>query len=291
MKIKIKKDKGELQIRVKFSFGEKVNEAELQLLTNNNINGVLEPKRVKRKTFDYTGTMGITLEERLKKMVTKEEFFYMMEHVLLLIRKIQANNLDISKILFEPQNIFINEATKVMNFVYIPILKEDEKKDMFKIFENIYCNVQRAEENDMEYIERFNNFLMSLRNFDLDEIENFIAKEVQVVVRNVRRINMGQKGCHLKVRMECEKKERQAVYLEKEFTGPPTDLMETLDTMQMEENLSTDYMFLNEDTMPETGMMDNEDNLSKIGFTDGEDTVWWGFMEEDMPPTGRWEEE
>lgn len=120
MKFKAKAKDCQLLVKVKTTFGETIDEKELDRFSRVFLRGFLKPKMVKKNLIEYTGPVGISLYDRLKRPVTKREFLFILEQVVVAVQKLQANNMGINNLVMNLQYVYINEVTKEVQFVYVP---------------------------------------------------------------------------------------------------------------------------------------------------------------------------
>lgn len=73
MKFKAKAKDCQLLVKAKASIGESIDEKELDRFSRVYLRGFLKPKMVKRNLIEYTGPVGISLYERLKKPTNQQK--------------------------------------------------------------------------------------------------------------------------------------------------------------------------------------------------------------------------
>ena len=78
MKLKVRIQDCHLIVRVRMALQEKVDEKELDRFLRTYMRGFMKPQIVKRKQIEYTGPVGISLYERLKKPISKRDFFFVL---------------------------------------------------------------------------------------------------------------------------------------------------------------------------------------------------------------------
>lgn len=183
-----------LIVKVKLSFGEKLNEKELDRFSRLGLRGFLKPKTIKRNSVEFTGPTGQSLFERLKEPITKREFLFIMEHLVLAIQKLQMNKLDINCLIMNIQNVYINKVTKEVQLLYIPLEENKSDVNIMDFVEAIVYSIQPMNEEDAECISKFTYFIKSLKEYDAEKIEAFIAREDKSVVNTIKKQNMGQSG-------------------------------------------------------------------------------------------------
>ena len=74
MKFKAKAKDCQLLVKAKAFFGETIDEKELDKFSRVYLRGFLKLRIVKKNLIEYSGPVGISLYERLKKPTTKEIF-------------------------------------------------------------------------------------------------------------------------------------------------------------------------------------------------------------------------
>ncbi len=194
MKIKAKSKEYRLVVRVKTSLGEKVDEKELDRFSRIYLRSFLKPQLIKKNLIEYTGPIGITLQERLKEVITKRDFLLVMEQIIVAIEKIQANSMSIHSTVLDMEHVYINKTTKEIQIIYFPLLDSMRKVDVVGFLEAVIYSAKPAEEKDAECISNFTYFLKNLTRFDIDKLEKYIAKEDRSVVSTIRKQNAGQSG-------------------------------------------------------------------------------------------------
>lgn len=188
MKFKAKIKDYQLIIKAKTSFGENVDEKELEKFSSiAYLRGFFKAKLIKKNQIEYTGPVGISLYERLNKTITKRDFFFVMEHIVLAMEKIQNNELNSQNLIMDMKNIYINENTKELHFLYVPVNNSKTQNNIRELMETVIYSIKPAQEHDMEYLSRFTYFLQNLKSLDMQKIEQYIVKEDRDVVNALKR--------------------------------------------------------------------------------------------------------
>ena len=193
-KYKVKTRDCQLIVGVRLSLKEKINVTQLDFFSNRYIRGLLKVKMIKKSHIEYYGPIGISLYERLKKPISKYDFLFIMEQVVDTVQKLNANSLIINNVVFDIKNVFINEITKELQFIYLPLENVQKETDIFGFMEQIIYASKPQQENDMEYVSRYVYFVKSLTKFDANKIEKYIQNEDRSVVNTIKRRNVGQSG-------------------------------------------------------------------------------------------------
>lgn len=193
MKMKAKRKDCHLVIRAKAAPGESIHEKELDTFARMYLRGFLKPRLIKKNQIEYTGPIGISLYERFKKPLTERDFFFLMEQVVVAVQKLQANSLPLNNLLTDIRYVYINDVTKEVQFIYIPITPPPNGKIM-ELIESIIYSVHPAQERDRDFVSRFVYFFRAMKPFDIDLIEKYIAKEDESVVTTIKKQHAGQSG-------------------------------------------------------------------------------------------------
>lgn len=136
-KYKVKTRDCQLIVGVRLSLKEKINVTQLDFFSNRYIRGLLKVKMIKKSHIEYYGPIGISLYERLKKPISKYDFLFIMEQVVDTVQKLNANSLIINNVIFDIKNVFINEITKELQFIYLPLENVQKETDIIGFMEQI----------------------------------------------------------------------------------------------------------------------------------------------------------
>lgn len=196
-KYKAKTKECQLIVKAKLSSGEKINERELDFFTRKYIRGLLKAKMVKKFGFtsiEYTGPIGISLFERLKKPITKYDFLFIIEQIVDISQKVQLNSMSLNKVVWDIHNIFINETTREVQFIYLPLENIEKEADIIALIDSVVYSAKPVQEQNSDYISRFVYFMKGLPKFDAEQIEKFILQEDRNVVNTIKKHYAGQSG-------------------------------------------------------------------------------------------------
>ena len=195
MKFKAKAKDCQLLVKAKTSIGESIDEKELDRFSRVYLRGFLKPKMVKRNLIEYTGPVGISLYERLKKPTNKREFLFILEQIVVAVQKLQANGMGLNNLVMDLQHVYINEVTKEIQFIYIPTMKNGlQNLNLVEFIESIAYSVKPADNKDNDFVARFIYFFKALVPFDIKKVESFVAKEDRSVINTIKKQNAGQSG-------------------------------------------------------------------------------------------------
>ena len=194
MKLKIKTKDCSLIVKVKTSFGEKIDVMELDHFGRLYLRGFLKPKIVKKNQILYTGPVSISLYEYLSFPISKKDFLFILEQIVIAVQKLQANGMSINNLIMELYKVYINRNTKEMQFLYIPKVSRHMGANIVEFIEAVIYSAKPDSEECRDLISRFTYFFRNMRAIDTDEIEKFVAKEDKSVVILLKRQNVGQSG-------------------------------------------------------------------------------------------------
>lgn len=191
---KVKGKDCQLKVKVKLSFKEEIDERQLDFFSSKYIRGLLKVQAKKKNCIEFYGPIGISLFDRLKKPISKYDFFFIMEQVIDITQKANLNSLILRNIVWDIHYVFINETTKELQFIYLPLTNDKKEADVLGFMEPIIYASKTMEEADTEYISRYVYFLKSLTSYDAEKIEKYIFSEDRSVVNTIKRHNVGQSG-------------------------------------------------------------------------------------------------
>lgn len=288
MRISYKTKDCRLIVKVRASFRESFNTKELDRFSRVFLRCFLKPKVLKPSLIEYSGPVGISLENRLKKEITKRDFLFILEHIVVAVQKLSSNNFSLDYLQMDMRHIFINETTKELQFLYVPMIGAVEGSGVIDLINAVIYSAHPAMEKDTEYISRFNYFFSSLKPFDISKIEKFIQREDQTVVNTIKKHNSGQSG------FMTSKQKSYYDHIAKKQQGDSdaTDLLDEDEygaTGLMNEDEYGDTGLMNEDEYGDTGLM-NEDEYGATGLMNEDEYGDTGLMDEDTGLLGGDEE-
>lgn len=194
MKISAKAKDCSLMVKIKTTGREKIDEKDLDRFARAYLRCFLKPKQYKSNVAEYTGPIGIPLKDRFKKEITKRDFLFVVEYIVVAVQKLNGNKFPLCNLNLDLEYIYINETTKELQFLYVPLVGRQEPANIFETLNSLIYLARPAAERDMDYISRFNYFIKSLTPFDINAVEQFVQHEDRSVVNTVRKHNAGQSG-------------------------------------------------------------------------------------------------
>lgn len=188
-KYKSKIKNGQLMVKAKLSSSEKINERELDFFSQRHIRGLLKAKFVRRfgrTSIQYTGPTAISLFEYLKKPITKYNLLFILEQMILMTQKIQVNSMSLNKVVWNINQIYINETTRELQYIYMPLEVMKDDVDLLGFFNEVIYVATPVPEQNSDYISRFVYFFNGLNDFEPEQIESFIYREDRSVINTLK---------------------------------------------------------------------------------------------------------
>lgn len=181
-KLKVSIKKSTVTAMMKAGRKERINETELSQLARIKPCGIMHVTKTKKDSVIYTCPANINLTDRLKKAIIKYDFFFMIEQIVIMVEDVYNNGLNVNSVRFNMDDVYINEMTKEMYFIYFPIVGGQESADIVGFIENIIYTMTPVINEDTNYISRFMYYVRSFHGFNGNAIEKYISREERAVV-------------------------------------------------------------------------------------------------------------
>lgn len=181
-KLKVSIKKSTVTAMMKAGRKERINETELSQLARIKPCGIMHVTKTKKDSVIYTCPANIDLTDRLKKAISKYDFFFMIEQIVIMVEDVYNNGLNVNSVRFNMDDVYINEMTKEMYFIYFPIVGGQESADIVGFIENIIYTMTPVINEDTNYISRFMYYVRSFHGFNGNAIEKYISREERAVV-------------------------------------------------------------------------------------------------------------
>lgn len=181
-KLKVSIKKSTVTAMMKAGRKERINETELSQLARIKPCGIMHVTKTKKDSVIYTCPANINLTDRLKKAVSKYDFFFMIEQIVIMVEDVYNNGLNVNSVRFNMDDVYINEMTKEMYFIYFPIVGGQESADIVGFIENMIYTMTPVINEDTNYISRFMYYVRSFHGFNGNAIEKYISREERAVV-------------------------------------------------------------------------------------------------------------
>lgn len=261
MKIKAKAKEYQLIVKLKTSRDELIDSKELDRFSRVYLRGFLKPKQIKKNLIEYTGPVGASLYERLKKPITKRDFLFIIEQIVIAVQKLNANNFALNRMVMSVQNVYMNEITKEVQFLYVPVENLQNTSNIIEFIESIVYLVKPADERDNDFASKFIYYFRAIKPFDINAVEKFVLKEDRSVVNTIKKQNAGQSG------FMTDKPQHYYEHYDNDGDEPTGRLDEDDETTGLLDNDGEATGLLNQDD-DATGLLydDNEDDGTALLF-------------------------
>lgn len=258
MQLKAKAKDCQLFVRAKIVAKQEVIDREIDQIRSNNIRGLLKPQKLSKRLLEYTGPIGISLQDRLKKPISEYEFYFIMSQVVTVCRKIKENNLSLSRLVLDLRYVYINEITKEMNFVYYPVIDAQTEPDIIAFMERIIYSIVLAPGQNADHISKYAFFIKGLGAFDSPAIERYITQKDPTIQHQLKSRGTAKSGF---------------------ITDKPKDYLDHYeDDVDQDENTTIlteeDYGWADEPADPGTALLSTDEELDGTSLlTEGEASI------------------
>lgn len=191
IKYKIKSKDCLLTVKAKLPSDNCLNERELSFFSRKLLRGFLRPQVLKRNVVAYTGPISVSLYERLQRPIGKSEFFFIIAQIVDSTLKLQKSNLPWNKVVWNPNYSFINEATKEVQLIYLPLNQPREDDQITAFIGNLIYYAKPFDQRDPGFVTRFANFLKTMPGYDPNRIEAYIAQEDCGAISTIKKRTTG----------------------------------------------------------------------------------------------------
>ena len=191
--IKAKVRNGRLIVSVRIPFSQTIGKNELERFSRMNFYCFSKPLTVRKHSADYVGPIGVSLTQRLMHSISDYDFFFIIEQIVDMTRKLQRSSVPWDRVIWSKDAIFMNEAAKELRFLYLPVEGMQTKSNILKFMEDIIYSAIPADPKSNKLSE-FSYFLRSLKSYDFERIEAYIANVEKKAVSTIRRSGSGQSG-------------------------------------------------------------------------------------------------
>lgn len=195
LKVKARKKDCHLIIKIKLPKGSEISDSYFSIVSRNFVRGFFKPQSVKKNIIEYSGIVGISLYEYLMMPISKRDFYFVLAQIIISIRKVQSAKLPIYNLMMDLRNIYINETTKEIQFIYIPTVTSVQiNTNMVELIRSVVYSSKPLEGKSGDYISDFAYFINGLMPFNIEEIEKYIEKQDRTIISTIKRSIIGTSG-------------------------------------------------------------------------------------------------
>lgn len=181
-------------IKSKLSFGEEVNDRELQLFDKELLHGCFRPRLEGKKTLIYTAPDVIELKKYLKNAIDEETFFEIVAQILEMQKRIEINGLYIHNLMLQMDMVYICERTKELFFIYQPIASRLTSGNVYAFLGDLTQLVRKNVDENVAFLMGFQKFLAEPGNYKGEDIEGYVRKVCPQVFRKIVSADAGKSG-------------------------------------------------------------------------------------------------
>lgn len=194
MNVNEKQKECRLVVKVKIPSKMIVNAKELDRFSRMYLRGFMKPNLVKKNLMEYKGPVGISLQKRLLKPISGRDLLLLLEHIIIAAQKVRANNMRFHYLVMNIQNVYINEETKEVQFIYFPVDGYTTTTSLVALVKIVVASAKAENEQGTYIINGLSQFLKALDPFNVDKLEEYIMSVDRSVVDSLKKQNAGQSG-------------------------------------------------------------------------------------------------
>lgn len=188
MKMKVRNQRSRILVKVKLSPEDEISQRELKALWGSSIRGFLAPKRMRRKQLLYNGRQAVPLDCFVKTPVTRYEFYFIMAQIADAVRKIESNKLFLNNLVLDLRYVFINETTKELQFLYLPVVSNHVCVDVRGFMESVIYGLAFDPNGGTDYVAQFADFLRNMEPYSPDQVCDYILKREKDISSRIGRV-------------------------------------------------------------------------------------------------------
>lgn len=191
-KLKVKFDTSQIMVKSKLDIDENFNSREINILNSKIIRGIMTPTVIEEKRISYLSPSGIRLNEYLKTGLSRNDFFLVIAQILEVEKSVCKNSFNINNLVLDTKNIFINERTKELHFIYQPILSNKTFSDLSGLLLDVAYGTTLNLNENYDTINYFINFLKSLPVVSIIKVEEYVLNVCPEIYKQIKRQKFAQ---------------------------------------------------------------------------------------------------
>ena len=163
-------------IKSKLSFGEQINEREINIFERQLFRGCFRPRQEGKKIIIYTAPDVIELGAYLKNGLEEDVFYQIIAQTVEMTKRIEMNGLYLHNLMLQPELVYISERTKELFFVYQPIISRTTSGNVYAFLGDITQLAIKNSKEEKEFLKAFEKFLNDTQNYKIEDIEKYIHR-------------------------------------------------------------------------------------------------------------------
>ena len=187
MRVKAKTKENRLSVRVTFSRKEEINRAEMSYFASQHFRHFLYPVQEKKRVVEYSGSNGVPLMDYLDQPISQYDFFSLIEQIADVTRVLKRHQFSPGRVLWNLEHIYINELTRDIQLIYLPIEQDENDTQILVFFVRIMNALRLSPGQDTSFLKKFYRFLQTQHTYQPEEIEHYIEKIDRSIVEMIKR--------------------------------------------------------------------------------------------------------
>lgn len=184
-KYRIKTNENSTTITVKLEKKEILNNSELESFNRKYVNGFFQTIK-KGKKIIYYGPKCISLDLKLKGSITRHEFYLILEQIVNIQQLAYENGISSNKINLDKKYVFINDYTKELYFIYLPLDISRADGNFVGFIDDVVNSVIPLDGQDRNIVAQFEKYIKMMKSDYMKNIEKFILKNDRNAVVSIK---------------------------------------------------------------------------------------------------------
>lgn len=176
MKFTVRTRNRQLFVRVRLDSNTELSSRELECLSAGGLSGFLTLKRSKRSMLEFEGPQGVSLLQSLKDPMSESDFFYMMQQIVEAVKVLEGHRLFLKNLVLDMRYVFINQNTKELLFLYLPVVSDFRSVDMLGFIQSVVYSAAFME-NRTDFAVQFMRYLKEERYFSVETLERYLTEK------------------------------------------------------------------------------------------------------------------
>lgn len=191
-KIRIKTLSPQLTVDVKLQWKESFHSEQCKLLKDNYTKGLMHlSERTERKAV-FTAPANVRIDRFLHTGIDKEVFFQLIIQLINVLRWLNKQKISVSNLELETEYVFVNESTKELFFLYLPIEREEIKGNVRKFLEMLVFESSFEMNVNTDFKQELMNLINSNSNINTKLLEQYVSTYCPELSHNIDRNTNGK---------------------------------------------------------------------------------------------------
>lgn len=168
---------GRLSVTARLRGPEVTDEAGWRAFSDAALTGFMKIEKAGGRTVKFCGPAAVSLRERLANPITVKEIFALIRQITEAFERLLQAGLAPCMTVWDSRHVYYNEATRRLQFLYLPRLPSRSMGNIFSLLETVCCASVPQAVGDVKAVTGFLGFLGSLPAFDVLKIESYLSGE------------------------------------------------------------------------------------------------------------------